>query len=59
MGTRRGQILAVFLLQDGLLGFAGSFASSALGAAGLVYWHSYPAGDDLIRHRRLQTPRAA
>jgi lipoprotein-releasing system permease protein len=40
MGTRRGQILAVFLLQGGLLGFAGSLAGSALGAAGLVYWHS-------------------
>lgn len=39
MGTRRGQILAVFLLQGGLLGFLGSLAGSALGAAGLVYWH--------------------
>lgn len=39
MGTTRGQILWVFLLQGGLLGFAGSLTGSALGAAALVYWH--------------------
>lgn len=39
MGTRRGQILSVFLLQGGLLGFAGSLLGAALGAAALVYWH--------------------
>jgi lipoprotein-releasing system permease protein len=40
MGATRGQILRVFLLQGGLLGFAGSLTGSALGAAALVYWHS-------------------
>ncbi len=40
MGTRRGQVLAVFLLQGGVLGFLGSLAGSALGAGALVYWHS-------------------
>jgi lipoprotein-releasing system permease protein len=43
MGTRRGQILAVFLLQGGLLGFAGSLIGSALGAAALTYWHAWRA----------------
>jgi lipoprotein-releasing system permease protein len=40
MGTRRGQILRVFLIQGGLLGFLGSIAGSALGAGALIYWHS-------------------
>lgn len=40
MGATRGQILRLFLLQGGLLGFAGSLGGSALGAAALVYWHS-------------------
>jgi lipoprotein-releasing system permease protein len=40
MGTTRGQILRVFLLQGGLLGFLGSLAGSALGAGALIYWHS-------------------
>lgn len=39
MGTRRGQVLAVFLLQGGVLGFLGSLAGAALGAGALVYWH--------------------
>lgn len=39
-GTRRGQILRVFLLQGGLLGFVGSLFGSAMGAVALVYWHS-------------------
>jgi lipoprotein-releasing system permease protein len=41
MGTRRGQILRVFLIQGGLLGLVGSLFGSAMGAAGLVFWHSY------------------
>ncbi|MGF7159648.1 lipoprotein-releasing system permease protein [Rhodoligotrophos appendicifer] len=41
MGTSRGQVLRVFLIQGGILGFAGSLAGSALGAAGLVVWHNY------------------
>lgn len=40
MGTRRGQILRIFLLQGGLLGFAGSLAGAALGTGALVYWHA-------------------
>jgi lipoprotein-releasing system permease protein len=39
MGTSRGRILRVFLLQGGLLGFAGSLLGSALGAAALIWWH--------------------
>jgi lipoprotein-releasing system permease protein len=40
MGTSQGQILRVFLLQGGLLGFVGSLFGAALGAAALVYWHA-------------------
>ncbi|MEO8318083.1 MAG: FtsX-like permease family protein [Bradyrhizobium sp.] len=40
MGTTRGKILRVFLLQGGLLGFVGSLFGSAMGAAALIYWHS-------------------
>lgn len=40
MGTTSGQILRTFLIQGGLLGFVGSLAGSAMGAAGLVLWHS-------------------
>jgi len=39
MGTSRGQILRIFLIQGGILGFIGSLIGSALGAAALVYWH--------------------
>jgi lipoprotein-releasing system permease protein len=40
MGTRRGQILRIFLVQGGLLGFAGSLLGAALGTAALVWWHA-------------------
>jgi lipoprotein-releasing system permease protein len=40
MGTSRGQILRVFLLQGGLLGFVGSLFGAAMGAAALIYWHA-------------------
>ncbi len=40
MGTSRGQILRVFLLQGGLLGFVGSLFGAALGTVALVYWHA-------------------
>jgi lipoprotein-releasing system permease protein len=40
MGTSRGQILRVFLLQGGLLGFVGSVFGAVMGAAALIYWHS-------------------
>ena len=39
MGTSRGQVLRIFLLQGGLLGFLGSLLGSAIGAGGLIYWH--------------------
>ena len=59
MGTSRGQILRVFLLQGGLLGFIGSLFGAAMGAFALVYWHSVarqPDGSELfplILERRL------
>jgi lipoprotein-releasing system permease protein len=40
MGARRGQILRIFLLQGGMLGFIGSIFGSAMGAGALVYWHA-------------------
>ena len=39
MGTRQSQILRVFLLQGGLLGFLGSIGGAAAGGAALVAWH--------------------
>ena len=59
MGTSRGQILRVFLLQGGLLGFVGSLFGAALGAGALIYWHSVARQPDgaelfpLILERRL------
>jgi lipoprotein-releasing system permease protein len=59
MGTSRGQILRVFLLQGGLLGFVGSLFGAAMGALALVYWHSVARQADgselfpLILERRL------
>lgn len=41
MGTSRGQILRIFLVQGGLVGFAGALIGSALGAGALIFWHSY------------------
>ncbi len=40
MGASSGQVLRVFLLQGGLLGFVGSLVGSALGAGGLAIWHA-------------------
>ncbi|PSC03399.1 hypothetical protein SLNSH_19225 [Alsobacter soli] len=40
MGARKGQILRVFLIQGGVLGFFGSLVGSAMGAGALVLWHS-------------------
>jgi lipoprotein-releasing system permease protein len=51
MGTTRGQILRVFLLQGGLLGFAGSIIGAAAGGSALVVWHAYlrqPDGKELF-----------
>lgn len=40
MGGSQGQILRVFLLQGGLLGFLGSIVGATLGGVGLVVWHA-------------------
>jgi lipoprotein-releasing system permease protein len=40
MGTSRGQILRVFLLQGGLLGFLGSVIGAAAGGSAVVFWHA-------------------
>lgn len=40
MGTSQKQILTVFLLQGGVLGFFGSLAGSALGGAAFVIFHT-------------------
>jgi ABC-type multidrug transport system fused ATPase/permease subunit len=59
MGTPRGQILRVFLLQGGLLGFVGSLFGAAMGAGALIYRHSVARQLDgselfpLILERRL------
>jgi lipoprotein-releasing system permease protein len=41
MGTSQGQILRVFLLQGGLLGFVGSIVGATLGGYAVVFWHGY------------------
>jgi lipoprotein-releasing system permease protein len=46
MGTSRGQILRVFLVQGGLLGFVGSLFGAAMGAFALVYWHAVARQSD-------------
>lgn len=40
MGATKGQVLRLFLLQGGLLGFLGSMIGATLGAAALMYWHA-------------------
>jgi lipoprotein-releasing system permease protein len=41
MGTSRGQVLRVFLLQGALLGFLGSIVGAAAGGGAIVFWHWY------------------
>jgi lipoprotein-releasing system permease protein len=41
MGTSRGQILRIFLIQGGVLGFVGSLIGSTMGALALMWWHGY------------------
>jgi len=41
MGTKRGQILTIFLIQGGVLGFFGSVFGSGLGAIGLIMFHAF------------------
>jgi lipoprotein-releasing system permease protein len=51
MGTSQGQILRVFLLQGGLLGFLGSIVGAILGGSAVVFWHAYlrqPDGSELF-----------
>jgi len=40
MGARRGQILVVFLIQGGVLGFLGAILGSAMAAGLLAVWHA-------------------
>jgi lipoprotein-releasing system permease protein len=40
MGTSRGQIMRVFLIQGGVLGLSGSLVGTAMGASAIIYWHS-------------------
>jgi lipoprotein-releasing system permease protein len=51
MGTSQGQVLRVFLLQGGLLGFLGSLIGATAGSLALVFWHGYlrqPDGSELF-----------
>lgn len=40
MGTTRGQILRIFLIQGGLLGLAGAIIGCLVGTGGLIWYHS-------------------
>jgi lipoprotein-releasing system permease protein len=40
MGTTRGQVLRIFLIQGGILGFVGAVVGSAVGIGGLAWFHS-------------------
>lgn len=40
MGTTRGQILRVFLLQGGLLGIAGAMIGASAGGSAVYFWHA-------------------
>ncbi|MBC5781800.1 ABC transporter permease [Ramlibacter sp. USB13] len=46
MGISRAQILRVFLLQGGLLGFGGALAGSVMGALSLVVWQQVARNPD-------------
>ena len=46
MGISRAQILRLFLLQGGLLGFGGSLAGCAIGALSLVMWQRWARNAD-------------
>ena len=46
MGITRGQVLRIFLLQGGLLGFGGSLAGCALGWVGLLIWQQAEKNPD-------------
>jgi lipoprotein-releasing system permease protein len=46
MGVTRIQILSVFLLQGGLLGFAGALVGAGLGGGALVLWQKFQRNAD-------------
>jgi lipoprotein-releasing system permease protein len=46
MGITREQVLRIFLLQGGLLGFGGALAGSALGSVGLIVWQQAQRNPD-------------
>ena len=46
MGITRGQILRIFLLQGGVLGFGGAVAGSLLGSGGLLVWQQVQRNPD-------------
>jgi lipoprotein-releasing system permease protein len=41
MGTSRGQVMRVFLIQGGLLGLLGALIGSALGGEAVILYHAY------------------
>ena len=46
MGITRGQIMRIFLMQGGLLGFGGSLVGSLLGFSGLALWQQLQKNPD-------------
>lgn len=46
MGISRGQILRLFLLQGGLLGFGGAMVGCGIGAVALVLWQKFARNAD-------------
>jgi lipoprotein-releasing system permease protein len=46
MAITRRQILSVFLLQGGLLGFAGALVGAGLGGGALVLWQKFQRNAD-------------
>ena len=46
MGITRGQVLRVFLLQGGLLGFAGALVGACLGGGALLLWQKFQLNAD-------------
>jgi lipoprotein-releasing system permease protein len=41
MGTTRGQVLRIFLIQGGVLGLSGAIVGCAIGIGGLAWYHSF------------------
>lgn len=51
IGTTRGQILRIFLIQGGLLGLLGAIVGSVVGVGGLIWYHNIGRqanGDELF-----------